>query len=628
MRFEDIFGDDHFDKKVDPKPESEPAKKKAEPPKQEKAKGESLVKTNKKSSEKDGAIKGISINAFTTLGFDDEGKPIKAWVPRDRKDISKDVMALLESQGIDIFNTNGFLSTFDNSTEKWYLYDDPAKIGVLVDTHVPMGIGSHKKGVKVYQPTDCPKNVNEYISYSRDIVVKFPKVIGVARHPYFDKNFKIVNTAGYNPETGYYLPKNAVISRDAYTMKLQEAYDIFQEVFGCMNHKDGVDRQADFAAFLTPPWKMIVGNTPIVSVTANAPGSGKGLRQRLFNAIWSSKSAVISKPKNEDDLRKQLFAALRTGVNHVSIDNVSSTLLSDVIATYTTEPEISDRAVYGKDLETYKNIIFISINGNNLRLSEDIATRILPIHLDINESSLVKDYKSEGRKTESELLDYVDKNREKLVGASLRISKEYINDLMPDHPIGASRFPVWNKCVIGSAYHCLDSLNIDYLLDNFVVKAKKDADPESQNRANLFKAILDIIGVEDDDTSQSKLFTAGGDQDVGVFDLASHYDKTHRSPAKGHDLLGEHINATTERGRMVQVGKYFRDVAVGKVHYGWRLVKSELPLRIRRVPKTAYRLVLVGEPKKSYVPGTENWGRPTDVDEPIAEEHYPEVGFS
>ena len=594
MKFEDIFD----------KPESEdaPEKEEASSPKSDLP----VPKNPTKAGERKGRV---IINRFAKVGEDRNGAPIKAWVQRERQLIADDIIRCIKKQGIEIFNTNGYVSSYDKSSDNWYIYDDPPKVGVLIDTHVICLKKAYKNKVITNQPIDSPKNVNEFVAYSRDIISQLNEVVGVARHPYFDRNLNVVNTPGYNKEMQYYLPESCVIDKDAYNMTIKEAYDVFDEAFGCMNYKEDVDKQADFAAFLTPPWKMLIGNSPIISVTSNAPGSGKGLRQRIFNSVWSNnKGAVISKPKTEDELRKQLFSALRSGVNIISVDNISDKLLSDVVATYTTEPYISDRAVYGRKLEHYKNILFISVNGNNLRFSEDIATRVLPIRLDINQSSLTRDYKKEGRKTEPEIMSYADNNRDKIIGASLRISQEYIDKGMPELDTGASRFEKWRRCVLGSAKYAMSTMGMKYMLSNVVILAKQEADPESLARATLWKAILDIIGVEDNDSRTSKPFVSSYDSIHGIFDIASHFDKVGSDPSIGHDLLGEHINGSTERSRMTQVGVYFRDVAIDKIHYGWRLIKAENKLRIKRALRTTYRLVQVDD--GAYVPGTENWERP------------------
>lgn len=607
MILEDLFSFDEESEKETDKPEDKPEKEE----KQSKKKSNALPVPTDKSNDNFQKPR-IIINQFSEVGIDNSGKAIRSWVQREREVISDEILSTLKRADVEIFNTNGYISCYDKATDNWYLYDDIAKIGVLIDSHIICLRGAHKNKTRVHEPIDAPKNVCEYLIHSREAVSKLDRVDGVARHPYFDNHFKIVNTAGINKDTNYYLPESCVIDDNAYKIDLQEAYDIFEEAFGSMNYREEIDFQSDFAAFLTPPWKVIVGNSPIVSVTSNAPGSGKGLRQRVFNTVWTNnKSAIISKPKSEDSLRQQLFAALRSGISQISVDNISQTLLSDVIATYSTEPYISDRAVYGRTLETYRNNLLISVNGNNLRFSEDITTRILPIHLDINESSLVRDYKAEGRKVEHEIISYAKNNREKIIGASIRIAREYINDNMPDHPTGASRFDTWRRCVLGAVYHVCQILQKDYLLNGFVIKAKADADPESQDRATLWKAILDVIGLDDKNPNQSKPFFCGLDDDHGIFDLASYLDRTGRKVSVGHDILGEYIDGNTERSRMTQLGRYFRDKAINKVHYGWRLEKASGKVRVNRVPRTSYILKLVSK-DKFYEPGTEAWVRPQE----------------
>ena len=575
--------------------------------------GTELVSVTKQADGTQQAKPVILVNELATIGEDiDTGKPIKAWVQRERQMVAREVLNTLKRVGVEVFNTNGFISCFDKSTNGWFLFDESSKIMVLIDTYIRCARGGHKQGNKVYEPVDTPKNVGEFLLYSKADISDLDRVRNVARHPYFDKNMKVVNDAGYNAETQWYLPESCVVEDKAWSMDLKEAYDIFDEAFGCMNYRSDTDKQADLAAFLTPPWRFVSDNTPIISVSANAPGSGKGLRQRICNSIWANDDgAVMSKPESQDELKKQLFACLRTGVGFLFVDNISNKLLSDVLATYATENPISDRAVYGRVMESYENNLIISVNGNNLRFSEDIATRLLPIYFEINESSLVKDYAAEGRKTQNEIISYAKLNRDKIIGASLRISKEFINDMCPNYPTGVSRYDTWRKYVLGSVYHMCETLEMSYLLDGVTIKAKIDADPESQTRATMFKAILDIIGLDDADPKKSKPFITGLDKDCGVFDIVSYTDPSSKRLVKdsvGHDIMGEFITGTSERSRLTQVGIYFRDIAVDKIHYGWRLVKGRR-IRVKGALKTSYNLVLVNT-KDFYEPGSDGWERP------------------
>ena len=237
----------------------------------------------------------------------------------------------------------------------------------------------------------------------------------------------------------------------------------------------------------------------------------------------------------------------------------------------------------------------------------------MPIHFEISESSLVKDYRAEGRKTEGELISYAKNNRDKIIGASLRISQEHIKDGCPEYQTGVSRFDVWRQYVLNTVYHTCDKLGMDYLLNQSTIKAKIEADPESQNRATLWKAILDVIGVDEEDANKSYPFFCGIDENHGIFELASHFDKVGMKQSIGHDLLGEYLSGNTERSRMTQLGIYFRDVAMGKIHYGWKLVKHGT-IRVGRAPRTSYQLILVNT-DKFYTPGTEQWRRPTDPTE-------------
>ena len=602
----DIFEDnlDEVEEEPTPKPLPKPQKKKPKP----KPKGTGLAVVKQKGVNSNNKVR-VLVNEHAVIGVTDDGKSVKGWVNRDRQIVARDILEVLKGLEIEIFNTNGYISFYDKSTRGWYLFDDAVKIGVFIDSHVGCARGSHKNKIEVWEPLDTPRNVCEFLVHSKEEISKLDNVQGVMKHPYFDDDYNIVNQGGYNKDTCYYLPEENVIDDAYHKIELKEAYDIFEEAFGSMNYREDADKQADLAAFLTPPWKHLAGNTPIVAVTSNVPGSGKGLRQRIFNSIWTDNTgAVVSKPKNEDELRKQMFAALRTGIGYMFADNISNKLLSDVLATYATEPYVSDRAVYGRTLETYKNNLFISVNGNNLRFSPDIAERLLVVNFDITESSLTKDYAADGRKTASEIVEYANKNRDKIIGASLRISKEYVRDGLPKYNCGVSRFETWGKYILNTVYHLCEKLSKEYLVHSNTIQAKRDADPESQDRANLFKCILDVIGLNENDPNESNPFFCGIDERYGIFDLASYRDRAYGN--LGHNILGEYINGVDEHSRLTQLGKYLRDVAVGKIHYGWKLVKNARTVRVNRSPKTAYKLVLVNA-SKFYVAGTEEWHRPS-----------------
>ncbi len=607
--FEDVFSDDDIEDKPAPKPLPKPKKKNKPKPI-----GTGLAVVKQRGVNSDEKVR-IRVNELAIIGLSDDGKTVRGWVNRDRQMVGRDILKVLQGLDVEIFNNNGYVSCYDKSTRGWHLFDDPIKIGVFIDSHIGCARGSHKNSVEVWEPLDTPKNVCEFLVHSKDEISSLDNVVGVMKHPYFDKNHNIINSAGYNQDTRYYLPEDSVIDDAYHKIKLQEAYDIFEEAFGSMNYRENVDKQSDFAAFLTPPWKYVVGNTPIVSLNSNVQGSGKGLRQRIFNSIWTNNTSVVmSKPESKDELRKQLFASLRSGLGYVFVDNISSKLLSDTLATYATEPYISDRAVYGRSEEVYLNNIFITVNGVNLRCSPDISERLLQVNLDINESSLVRDYAAEGRKTGSEITDYAQDNREKIIGASLRLSKEYIRDGLPKYDCGISRFDAWGRYIMNAVFHVCDKLKMDYLIHSNSINIKRDADPESQDRANLFKAILDIIGLDDENPNESNPFFAGLHDTHGIFDLASYQDRVGRNKAIGHNILGEYIKGNDEHSRLTQLGKYLRDTALGKIHYGWKLAKDTKPIRINRAPKTAYKLVLVNS-GNFYTVGSEQWNRPTHEDD-------------
>ena len=199
--FDNIFGDLEDLIEVDPKPKQKPNpkpkgdKKKSNPKPPPKGTGLEAVKTESD----DGTITKklrVCVNEVAVVGETDDGIPIRAWVAKDRQLLSREILSRLQLINVEIFNTNGYISCYDASTQTWHLLDEPVKVAVFIDSYIRCVRGSAKDDNLIYEPIDTPKNISEFLTHSMEEIGRLDNVINMMRHPYFDDDLNVVNKGG------------------------------------------------------------------------------------------------------------------------------------------------------------------------------------------------------------------------------------------------------------------------------------------------------------------------------------------------------------------------------------------------------------------------------------------------
>jgi putative DNA primase/helicase len=129
---------------------------------------------------------------------------------------------------------------------------------------------------------------------------------------------------------------------------------------------------------------MINGPTPIHLIDAPVQGSGKSLLAEILCSVFGGRAdaSVIPKRGEEDEWRKSITSALKTGSPFVWYDNLKTRLDSGSLAHAITAPVWTDRAMATHNQITLPVRCVWIITGNNIECDGDFPRRSLWIRLD------------------------------------------------------------------------------------------------------------------------------------------------------------------------------------------------------------------------------------------------------
>ena len=553
-----------------------------------------------------GDMRGVLVNGVSERAEGLTMKPIKV--------VSNEILhhiADLHNEKPQIFHVDGLITKYNYGKNELSILSKAESVNAFINHHIICyKISPRKVDGQIVLAQLVDQNTSKYASYiyefmDDEISKKFNRIKGIMTHPYFDKDFSIVSDSGYNKDTEFLLPEH--FAEEVIDMSIEDAMNVFDKTLGKMHHATDADYQMELVRFVAMPWRYICKRLPMFAINANVPGAGKSLSCRIMNKIWcKDKGKTISLLKDNNELDKQLFGGVLSGIPMLIIDNVNRKLDNEKICIIITEEKISGRVFYTNELKEVDNYLMLTINGNNVEMSGELVSRSVKIDYNVTQRDEVRDY-SEGERGH-EIEQYCIDNRSEVISASLAISKRYIQDGCPTYKdvTGWSRFPMFSEYVLGTVAH-LKGIVDDSRLSEIYFKQKFEeskiqADDEFVSWSRAVKAIIDVVGIDEEDDTQTNLFIS-----ETIFRLLSYedsfYDRNSHYPECGYNIMGEYINGYRTQDRSKAVGLLLRKYK-GKVACGWQLQQTNMKLKDRwRGYKSAFRLVIVDD--KHYMPGDE-----------------------
>lgn len=217
---------------------------------------------------------------------------------------------------------------------------------------------------------------------------RFPPIIRVASAPFFTASGRYVSEPGYNPESKtYYFGTDDILAPPLQpAMHEIEAASSFilDEMLGDFHFTSDGDRATCLAMMLQPLVRaMIDGPTPLYSIEASTPGTGKSLLAQVALApTVGSNRLTMSAPATEEDWRKELLASLMSAPEAIVIDNVKDAVTSAAFCFALTEPEYTQRILGVSSTATIPVRCVWAMTANNPSFSVDMARRMVRISLE------------------------------------------------------------------------------------------------------------------------------------------------------------------------------------------------------------------------------------------------------
>lgn len=336
---------------------------------------------------------------------------------------------------------------------------------------------TRQKGDKLI---DCPERIAKTLLARKEW--NLPLLTGVIQAPTLRSDGSILETPGYDEETGLYFNPGEThfpkILEFPTKDEAQEALKILQDLLKDFPFTDEASKSVAISAILTGLTRKSLRTAPLHGFTAPKMGSGKSLLADVVGLIATGKPiSVISQAENETEEAKRLLAVLLEGDPIVCYDNIERPFGSPSLCSVLTQTEYKGRLLgQTKTIAVPTNITFLA-TGNNLIFIGDTSTRALLCQI------IPKEERPEEREFVVDLRMYIPQHRGEIVQAALTILRAYHIQGCPKqviHPFG--RFEDWSNTIrsaliwIGMADPCNSRKEIE------------ESDPVRLSLANLFSA--------------------------------------------------------------------------------------------------------------------------------------------
>lgn len=341
---------------------------------------------------------------------------------------------------------------------------------------------------KELKSIDCPERVARNLIARREW--DLPVLTGVINAPTLRSDGSILDTPGYDDETGLLFISNGVNfgkvpshpTRDDAMAALDKFLDILKDF--SYEGDDETHQSVVLSAILTGLIRKSIATAPLHGLSAPKMASGKSLLADVIAIIGSgNECTMVSHADNETEERKRLMALLVEADPFICFDNIETPFGSSALCTILTQQKYKDRLLgETRTCEALTNLCFLA-TGNNLTFIGDLSTRALLCKLD------PKIERPEERSFDVDLRQYTKQERASLVRAGLTILRAYHIAGRPDQKIKQfGRFEEWSDWV-RSAIVWLDRPD--------PCKSRKDienADPVRIQLGNLLSAWYVIFG--------------------------------------------------------------------------------------------------------------------------------------
>ena len=378
---------------------------------------------------------------------------------RQTRDISNDAWnALIESNDpvtlmregsdmVDVIQGEGMRPVIRRLGEKT-LASRLARVADWVAVHVVTDADGHKKKSRtaVQVPKVLPSDILAAYSPYNDL----PRLEGISPCPLMRPDGTIIQDAGYDAQTGWYL-SGQVGWRLADLTGPQCAQRLHTELFGDFPFADDASLAGAYALLLLPFLRAgIQGPTPLHLFDAPMQGTGKSLLAEVCLSVGLPSVHVQPIPEKEEELQKTILSELLAGAECIVFDNIRSHLATASLESALTSTHYTTRVLGVTKMGRAPNRAAWAATSNNATLSPDLVRRTLYISLDAERENPSE----RAGFRHPRIKEWIADNRDVLTGYALGMIAHWREKGMPLADIRMGSFEEWGGIVGGILEVC------------------------------------------------------------------------------------------------------------------------------------------------------------------------------
>ena len=185
---------------------------------------------------------------------------------------------------------------------------------------------------------------------------------------------------------------------------------------------DAFAKGAMLAALLTAVERPVLPTAPALAFDAPVQGSGKTLLARCVAYLATGREPDTfphTKGRDDEEIRKRLFAALVMGTTTLLWDNVTGSFDSAAMAGFLTAPVMADRVLGKSQALRLPNRALLVFTGNNITFEGDMPRRVIKCRIDPRSATPF------AREFVRDPLDHVRNHRLDMVTAACTLIRAY-----------------------------------------------------------------------------------------------------------------------------------------------------------------------------------------------------------
>lgn len=301
-----------------------------------------------------------------------------------------------------------------------------------------------------------------------------------------------------------------------------EALDLLLHPFRAFPFVDASARGALLAAILTAAVRPVLPTAPAFAFDAPIQGSGKTLLATCIGALIEGRAPDVwphTAGRDDEETRKRLFTALRTGSRALVWDNITGIFDSASMAAFITAPAMVDRVLGKSDSIRIPNRALLILTGNNLQLAGDLPRRVIVCRIDPETDQPF------ARQFDMDPLAYVLTHRIEMLAAACVLIRACLTHKLEPAPGRLASFEAWDDLVRQTVAWADKALEPGALGDPMdLVREAQAADPEADALFALLDALRDRFMTEfsakDVQTAISNCTIRPGPIETALTDLA------------------------------------------------------------------------------------------------------------